>query len=1006
MKKTTLMCFIILVFCFQSYAQFTENFDTNTTLPAGWSIINQGGANGWTIYDQGTGAHSGTNIVRIQYNTTAHDDYLISPAINVTSGVNDRISFYIKSLNSGFLEPYEVLLSTTTNTASSDFSVVLQSSQLASAADWEKKEFILTSYAGQTVYIAIRATGTDQDRLAVDDFVNDTAPSCPQPTVLTTNAILSTSAELGWTENGTASLYNVEVVTSGTPATGTATDTGVNNSFNKTGLTPATTYDYYVQADCGGGDLSLWSGPYTFTTACVAVDSFNENFDGVTTPALPPCWSKLIDNGASTYATVTTSTSADNTAPNGVTLYNDSSSSTANIMLISPLLSNLSDGTNQLRFFARAGTASQDIEVGTITNPADGSTFTPLTTVDLSTNHTEYIVLFDTYFGLDSYVAVRRLSTSTYTSVYLDDMVWEPIPSCPKPSILTTSTILATSAELGWTENGTATLYNVEVVTSGTPATGTATDTGVSNPFNKTGLTPATTYDYYVQADCGGGDLSLWSGPYTFTTACVAVDSFNENFDGVTTPALPTCWSKLIDNGASTYATVTTSTSADNTAPNGVTLYNSDSPSTANIMLISPLLSNLSDGTHQLRFFARAGTASQDIEVGTITNPTDGSTFTSLTTVDLSTTHTEYIVTFNTYSGLDSYVAVRRLSTSTYTDVYLDDMIWEPMPSCPKPSILTTNAILATSAELGWTENGTASLYNVEVVTSGTPATGTATDTGVSNPFNKTGLTPATTYDYYVQADCGGGDLSLWSGPYTFTTACVAVDSFNENFDGVTTPALPTCWSKLIDNGASTYATVTTSTSADNTAPNGVALYNSDSPSTANIILISPLLSNLSDGTHQLRFFARAGTASQDIEVGTITNPADGSTFTSLATVDLSTTHTEYIVRFDTYFGLDSYIAVRRLSTSTYTYVYLDDMAWETIPACQDPIGLAVSNLTDTSGDITWSATSGSYEYVLDTNTADPVGSGTALTTETYNATGLTSSTTYYFHVRTDCGSG
>ncbi|NHN28189.1 T9SS type A sorting domain-containing protein, partial [Flavobacterium jejuense] len=36
----------------------------------------------------------------------------------------------------------------------------------------------------------------------------------------------------------------------------------------------------------------------------------------------------------------------------------------------------------------------------------------------------------------------------------------------------------------------------------------------------------------------------------------------------------------------------------------------------------------------------------------------------------------------------------------------------------------------------------------------------------------------------------------------------------------------------------------------------------------------------------------------------------------------------------------------------------------------------------------------------------DPVGSGTALTTETYNATGLTSSTTYYFHVRTDCGSG
>ena len=57
----------------------------------------------------------------------------------------------------------------------------------------------------------------------------------------------------------------------------------------------------------------------------------------------------------------------------------------------------------------------------------------------------------------------------------------------------------------------------------------------------------------------------------------------------------------------------------------------------------------------------------------------------------------------------------------------------------------------------------------------------------------------------------------------------------------------------------------------------------------------------------------------------------------------------------------------------------------------------------DTSATITWTATTGNYEYVLDMVATDPAGAGTALATETYNATGLTPSTTYYLHVRTVC---
>ena len=89
--------------------------------------------------------------------------------------------------------------------------------------------------------------------------------------------------------------------------------------------------------------------------------------------------------------------------------------------------------------------------------------------------------------------------------------------------------------------------------------------------------------------------------------------------------------------------------------------------------------------------------------------------------------------------------------------------------------------------------------------------------------------------------------------------------------------------------------------------------------------------------------------------------------------------------------------------------------AWVTIPfttlgtvTCASVTGLTASAITSSSATVTWTAVSGStgYEYVTNTTAADPTGSGTATTATTYNATGLTASTTYYAHVRNNCGSG
>ncbi len=198
MKKFTFQIFAILAFAFswQVNAQFTESFDSE--IPATWSVVDVDGGNTWVYSD--AQSYSGDGSARITYNSNAHDDYLISPQFTVTAGISDRISFWAASYL-GYVESFEVLLSTTGN-APADFSVSL-GDELASAdaPAFEQFSYDLSAYDGTPVYIAIKATGTDQFYLYVDEFVNDAAPAC-------TAAVVSSSAVI---DNCAGSNYTVFV---------------------------------------------------------------------------------------------------------------------------------------------------------------------------------------------------------------------------------------------------------------------------------------------------------------------------------------------------------------------------------------------------------------------------------------------------------------------------------------------------------------------------------------------------------------------------------------------------------------------------------------------------------------------------------------------------------------------------------------------------------------------------------------------------------------------------
>src|SRR5690554_4825042 len=123
--------------------------------------------------------------------------------------------------------------------------------------------------AGTTYYIVI----SNWDPGAVDFTIDITGtqaadpPTCLQPDNLGTNNITHILAELSWTETGTATTWDIEWGLSGFTPTETPTVAGVtSNPYTLTGLTENTQYQYYVRSDCGGGDVSYWSGPFTFQT--------------------------------------------------------------------------------------------------------------------------------------------------------------------------------------------------------------------------------------------------------------------------------------------------------------------------------------------------------------------------------------------------------------------------------------------------------------------------------------------------------------------------------------------------------------------------------------------------------------------------------------------------------------------------------------------------------------------------------------------------------------------
>lgn len=394
-------------------------------------------------------------------------------------------------------------------------------------------------------------------------------------------------------------------------------------------------------------------------------------------------------------------------------------------------------------------------------------------------------------YGVGSVIWVSTIDGDVYFYTHLDDgacggenvsrtrsVVCGVPPTCIAPTNLIVSNLTTTSATVSWTTSVTDPAFGYEYfvsTSSTTPLSSDPATAGEAPGVTTTVLTdllPATNYYVWVRSICSATDTSGWSSVLNFPTLCNAVTDFTESFDDLV--ALPVCWAK-VGNGGSAYVQTSTTTTSP---PNNLYIYGFSSTSLPVISMIP--VSNAGDGTHRLRFRARSNyTVGGIIEVGYLTNPSDDTTFVGLQnfTTTSTTTFDYFSAILGTAPGANQVLAFRHTGIPA-NSVLIDDVIWEPLPSCVEPSPLLVSGVTHTSANLSWTasvSNPAGYEYLINELATDPTTQGTLTS---ALAYSATSLNPLTTYYFHVRANCSSNSNSAWL-TVSFTT--LATPPSNDN---------------------------------------------------------------------------------------------------------------------------------------------------------------------------------------------------------------------------------
>ena len=653
-------------------------------------------------------------------------------------------------------------------------------------------------------FYGIEATGAAYCYNSVWDFLPkttfsyETPSACAKPTGLAVNYNGGTTAQISWTS--TASAWNISVNGTVTPVT--------TNPYTLTNLSLSTTYEVMVQADCGSNGTSAWTNAVSFTT--------------------PDCWGGHLV----TYT------------------MNDS----------------YGDGWNGAAILV-TDACGNVVETLTMNSGSSNSG-----SLSLCGEYYKFVWQTGSYDSECSFTFSEGGSTLFTTPSSVSDglvLGTTGINPCPDPTGLAAGTLTVNSADLSWTENGTATAWQLCVNGDETNLINVTT-----NPFTLTDLAENTDYTVKLRANCGEKQ-SCWTEDINFTTLANCVAPTNATASNITAHDATISWTSegnnfIIMMGEEDLAaradfetgavpanfTTTTSypfTAVENThsgaycaksSNEGVNSSTSDmvievALANAGTVTFSAMVSSesnwdkayfsidgtvqsnlngisgagswidysypLAAGTHTLRWYytkdASASGNDDRFYVDDIVVSAGVSSWNNFTA-----TASPY-----TFTGLDGETAyqvkVVNVCTSGNSDPS-NTVAFTTEVACPAPTGLAASNPTTSSVDLAWTENGSATAWQICVNGDETNLTNATT-----NPFTLTGLAEYTEYTIKVRANCGGIDgVSEWSNTETITTlaGCQAVQ--NLAYSDLTAEGVTLSWTDP-NSGSNTYTVTNVTTS-------------------------------------------------------------------------------------------------------------------------------------------------------------------------------------------------
>ena len=786
---------------------YLQNFDAGNSLPQCWNRYN-----GWVSeVFAGAGLTSttsgwkfnnthvfGANHACLNICNTSCNRWLVTPPIDLDGLINPTLTFELALTlwnNAGIITPnnqpddkFMVIISTDDGATWSAANATVWSNdgngdfvydQISNTG--QEISISLADYVNQTVRIAFygESTVTNGDNdLHIDNVMINEATSCAKPSNLAVTNVASNSVTLSWTENGTATAWNIEYGPAGYQQ-GSSAATLVQADANPftIGNLAVAAYDFYVQANCGD-EQSLWLGPISATPG-----SYNMGLSGSDT--LTTCNLLVYDNGGfngnytanCNYTLVLFPEIAENSIAVSGNFHTE-------------------NGCDYLRFYDGIGTNGNILGQyqGTGTIPTIVSSAGPMT------------ILFYSDGGLQ------------YEGFELN----VSCVSCLPPANLTASDIDYASADLSWT--GSSSLYTVEYKAEND--TVWTMETVSDTSFSLTGLQSYTTYIVNVYGNCD--DMLSPASSITFSTTLIPADiPFSTNFSTSSEWAFnngncSNYWviGEVSDTSNALFITNNGNTPGYNTS--SISIVSAEKLFTIGTTSELEISFDVEIGGEELFDYLKVFFAPVDETYPAATNNNTSYASETFNTYAVNfsdflqySDYASYPYKFNLTNGNTVHVTVimpnpntspNANSTAKLVFLWKNDHTGGEQPgaivrnvsiapqTCPTPTNLSVTNITNSSADISWDAAGTEENWILEYKASGAPSWTSVQVSGTPS-YNLTDLAVGIPYQLRVQAVCDADVQSLWLSTM-FTTFCDAVTTFPFTEDFEHNGLLPDCWSQ------------------------------------------------------------------------------------------------------------------------------------------------------------------------------------------------------------------